>query len=95
MRAFCYCRVSTEEQSADDHHSLDNQERKAKDYAELKNWNVLKTRKDVASGKDTISRSVARSERRRADHSRWMSPGYPVLHPAITRNQPVQYLDHA
>ncbi len=53
MRAFCYCRVSTEEQSTDDHYSLDNQERKAKDYAKLKNWRILRTKKDVASGKDT------------------------------------------
>ena len=30
MRAFCYCRVSTEEQSTDDHYSLGNQEKKAK-----------------------------------------------------------------
>lgn len=53
MRAFCYCRVSTEEQSTDEHYSLDNQEKKAKEYAKLKNWRIVKTRKDVASGKDT------------------------------------------
>lgn len=53
MRAFCYCRVSTEEQSTDDHYSLDNQEKKGKDYAKLKNWRIVRTRKDVASGKDT------------------------------------------
>ena len=29
MRAFCYCRVSTEEQSTEDHYSLENQEKKA------------------------------------------------------------------
>ena len=53
MRAFCYCRVSTEEQSTDDHYSLGNQEKKAKDYAKVKEWQVVKTWKDVASGKDT------------------------------------------
>lgn len=53
MRAFCYCRVSTEEQSTDDHYSLANQEKKAKDYAKIKGWQVGRVRKDVASGKDT------------------------------------------
>ncbi len=53
MRAFCYCRVSTEEESTDDHYSLANQEKKAKDYAKVKGWQVVRVRKDVASGKDT------------------------------------------
>lgn len=53
MRAFCYCRVSTEEQSTDDHYSLGNQEKKARDYAKIKDWQVVSVRKDVASGKDT------------------------------------------
>jgi site-specific DNA recombinase len=53
MRAFCYCRVSTEEQSTDDHYSLENQEKKGGDQARLKDWRVVRVRKDVASGKDT------------------------------------------
>lgn len=53
MRAFCYCRVSTEEQSTGDHYSLGNQEKKARDYAKFKDWRIVKVRKDVASGKDT------------------------------------------
>ena len=56
MRAFCYCRVSTEEQSTDDHYSLANQEKKAKDYAKVKGWQVVRVHKDVASGKDTNRR---------------------------------------
>ena len=56
MRAFCYCRVSTEEQSTDDHYSLANQEKKAKDYAKVKEWQVVRVHKDVASGKDTNRR---------------------------------------
>ena len=43
MRAFCYCRVSTEEQSTDDHHSLGNQEKKAKDYTKAEDWKIVKT----------------------------------------------------
>lgn len=53
MRAFCYCRVSTEEQTTDDHYSLGNQEKKAKDYAKVKDWKMVKIRKDVGSGKDS------------------------------------------
>lgn len=53
MRAFCYCRVSTEEQSTDDHYSLDNQEKKAREQSKLKGWQIVRVRKDVASGKDT------------------------------------------
>lgn len=53
MRAFCYCRVSTEEQSTDDHYSLENQEKKGRDYSKVKDWQVVRVRKDVASGKDT------------------------------------------
>jgi len=52
MRAFSYCRVSTEEQSTDDHYSLENQEKKATDQARLKDWRLVRVRKDVASGKD-------------------------------------------
>jgi DNA invertase Pin-like site-specific DNA recombinase len=53
MRAFCYCRVSTEEQSTDDHYSLQNQEKKAKEQSKLKDWRIVRIRKDVARGKDT------------------------------------------
>ena len=38
MRAFCYCRVSTEEQSTDEHYSLDNQEKKANALPHLKSY---------------------------------------------------------
>lgn len=52
MRAFIYCRVSTREQSTEDHYSRDNQEQRARDYIKMKKWRVLKVRKDVASGKN-------------------------------------------
>src|SRR5205823_10286821 len=52
MRAFIYCRVSTREQSTEDHYSLDNQEQHGRDYLTLKRWQLVKTRKDVASGKN-------------------------------------------
>jgi len=53
MRVFAYCRVSTEEQSTDNHYSLGNQEQRAKEYAKHKSWQIVRVRKDVASGKDT------------------------------------------
>lgn len=53
MRAFVYCRVSTEEQSTDDHYSLANQEQRARAYADSRDWQVVKVRKDVGSGKNT------------------------------------------
>jgi site-specific DNA recombinase len=53
MRAFSYCRVSSEEQSTEDHYSLENQEKKAKEQSKLKDWQIVRVRKDVASGKDT------------------------------------------
>jgi DNA invertase Pin-like site-specific DNA recombinase len=34
MRSFTYCRVSTREQSTEDHYSLDNQETRCRDYAQ-------------------------------------------------------------
>jgi DNA invertase Pin-like site-specific DNA recombinase len=34
-RAFVYCRVSTEEQSQDDHYSLALQEERCRDYAKV------------------------------------------------------------
>ena len=52
MRAFIYCRVSTKEQSSQDHYSLDNQEQRCRDYIKMKGWQLLKVRKDVASGKN-------------------------------------------
>src|SRR4051794_21173319 len=52
MRAFIYCRVSTREQSTEDHYSLDNQEQRGRDYLKLKRWQLFKVRKDVASGKN-------------------------------------------
>ena len=53
MRAYVYCRVSTEEQSRDDHYSLHNQEVRAKDYAKAKDWRIVQVKKDVGSGKNT------------------------------------------
>jgi len=53
MRVFAYCRVSTEEQSTDNHYSLSNQEQRAKEYSKHKGWQIIRVRKDVASGKDT------------------------------------------
>lgn len=51
-RTFVYCRVSTEEQSRPDHHSLKFQEDHCRTYAKQKGWRVAKCRKDVGSGKD-------------------------------------------
>jgi len=52
MRAFVYGRVSTREQSQEDHYSLENQEQRCRDYAAMKKWQILKARKDIASGKN-------------------------------------------
>ena len=52
MRSFIYCRVSTREQSTEDHYSLDNQEQRCHDYIKMKKWRVAKVCKDVASGKN-------------------------------------------
>jgi len=52
LRAFIYCRVSTEEQSTDDHYSLEYQEEKARSRVKEKGWQLVKVRKDVGSGKD-------------------------------------------
>lgn len=38
MNAFIYCRVSTEEQSTDDHYSLEYQEEKARHRIKEKGW---------------------------------------------------------
>ncbi len=51
-RAFVYCRVSTEEQSGDDRHSLPIQEERCREYAERKDWRVVKIRKDALSGRN-------------------------------------------
>jgi site-specific DNA recombinase len=51
MRSFIYCRVSTREQGQDDHYSLNNQEQRCRDYVTMKQWQLVKLRKDVASGK--------------------------------------------
>jgi site-specific DNA recombinase len=53
MLAFIYCRVSTVEQSREDHYSLDNQEQRGRDYLKMKRWQLFKVRKDVASGKNS------------------------------------------
>ena len=59
MRAFIYCRVSTEEQGRPDHHSMDYQEQMARSRVREKEkdgWHVVKVRKDVGSGKGTEGR---------------------------------------
>lgn len=53
LRAYVYCRVSTEEQSREDHYSLHNQEVRARDYAKAKGWVIVKVKKNVGSGKNT------------------------------------------
>jgi site-specific DNA recombinase len=50
--AFVYCRVSTEEQSREDHYSLALQEERCRAYAKQRGWRVAKVRKDTGSGKD-------------------------------------------
>lgn len=51
-RAFIYCRVSTEEQSTEDHYSLENQEKRTRDCVKAKKWQIGKVRKDIGSGKN-------------------------------------------
>src|ERR1035437_3837231 len=51
MRAFVYCRVSTQEQAEDDHYSLANQEQRCRDYIKHKSWQLVKALKDVVSSK--------------------------------------------
>ena len=51
MRAFAYCRVSTQEQATDDHYSLANQEARCRDYIKHRSWQLVKVLKDVGSGK--------------------------------------------
>ena len=51
MRAFAYCRVSTQEQACDDHYSLGNQEQRCREYIKHKSWQLVKVLQDVASGK--------------------------------------------
>lgn len=53
MQCLNYCRVSSEEQAADDHYSLGNQQQRATDLAKSKGWKIIRVEKDVASGKDT------------------------------------------
>ncbi len=56
MRAFIYCRVSTEEQAKEGHHSLDYQEQLARHRVSDRGWQVARVRKDVASGKSGSNR---------------------------------------
>ena len=51
MRAFVYCRVSTQEQTADDHYSLANQEARCREYIKQRSWQLVKVLKNVGSGK--------------------------------------------
>jgi site-specific DNA recombinase len=57
MRAFVYCRVSTQEQAEDDHYSLGNQEQRCRDYIKHKSWQLVKVLKDIASGKSAARES--------------------------------------
>jgi len=56
MRAFIYCRVSTEEQAKENHYSLKYQEDKGRQRADQEGWQVYKVRKDVGSGSATEHR---------------------------------------
>lgn len=51
MRAYVYCRVSTQEQATDDHYSLANQEARCRDYIKQRSWQLVKVLRDVGSGK--------------------------------------------
>ena len=51
MRAFVYCRVSTQEQATDAHYSLANQEVRCRDYIKHRSWQLVKVLKDVGSDK--------------------------------------------
>jgi hypothetical protein len=51
VRAFVYCRVSTQEQATDDHYSLANQEARCRDYIKHRSWQLVKVLKEVGSGK--------------------------------------------
>ena len=51
MRAFVYCRGSTQEQATDDHYSLANQEARCHDYIKQRSWKLVKVLRDVGSGK--------------------------------------------
>ncbi|MHB9038613.1 MAG: recombinase family protein [Armatimonadota bacterium] len=42
MQAYVYCRVSTREQATDNHYSLENQEKKAREFIKLKSWRVCR-----------------------------------------------------
>jgi site-specific DNA recombinase len=53
MRAFIYCRVSTGEQATEDHYSLENQEKRARECVKTKTWQIGKIRKDKLSGNNS------------------------------------------
>ncbi len=56
MRCFIYCRVSTEEQSRENHYSLQYQEEASRHRIKEKDWHLYKVRQDVGSGKATEHR---------------------------------------
>jgi DNA invertase Pin-like site-specific DNA recombinase len=63
MRAFIYCRVSTGEQATEDHYSLENQEKRARECVKTKKCKIGEIRKDklsgnIATGQDTRSFST-------------------------------------
>jgi site-specific DNA recombinase len=51
VRAFIYCRVSTQEQATDDPYSLANQEARCRQYIKQRSWQLVKVLKEVGSGK--------------------------------------------
>jgi DNA invertase Pin-like site-specific DNA recombinase len=51
MRAYAYCRVSTQEQARDEHYSLANQEARCRDYLKHKSWHLVKVLRDIGSAK--------------------------------------------
>ncbi len=53
LRAVVYCRVSTQEQATEDHYSLKNQKKRARDYIKSRGWTLLDIHEDPGkSGKD-------------------------------------------
>ena len=61
MRCFVYCRVSTEEQSREDHYSLQYQEESVRRRIEEKEWQLYRVRKDVGSARAPNTGKAIRS----------------------------------
>lgn len=52
MRAIVYCRVSTHEQASENHYSIPNQKKRARDYIKARGWTLLGIYDDELSGKN-------------------------------------------